>query len=343
MFFIRLCYVTQNPSQNLNLMRSLNPILFCLFIMCFFNVSNAQKKSGFNFQEQIQPSFTGVLESNQSTEYKIQNSLIDEELSRQLLPITCASTTSIHSIGYSDDYILETTTDSPHYGHLKLWLNSGNSNFSTDFYFNSNATQGFDPGYDSGLYYATAPEFSIYSHLVENNTGIPLAVQAFTPESMNDLVVPLGINADQGEEITISIYESDLPWSIYVYLEDTFNNSLTLLNTNDYILTPAANLSGMGRFFLRFSSEALSTDELALEVLDIYANNIEKTIVISGQSQGDAKALLSDINGRLVLANSLDAGTMRRSIDVSQLNAGLYVIELSNGKNKRRVQKLIIK
>jgi len=252
-------------------------------------------------------------------------------------------TTSMRTTGSSDDFILgRTTSSSPHYGHITLNSSSEDLDFNTDFYFNSNATQGFDPGYDTGLYSQIPPAFSIYSHLVENNSGIPFAVQAFDPDSMYDVVIPLGVNASQGQELTLSILETDMPDDINIYLEDTADNSFTLLNTNDYIFTADDNLNGTGRFYLRFSVDVLSIFESNLDTITIYAASKTKTIHVNGELQSKTKAKLYDVNGRLIFTNELKSNSSRQIIDVSHLTAGIYIIELDSQTNARRIEKLII-
>ena len=212
-------------------------------------------------------------------------------------------TKAMRCAGSSDDFILGRTSTSPHHGHIQLNLSSGSSDFNTDFYFNSNATLDFDTGYDASLYSPTAPSFSIYSHLVENNSGIPLAVQALNPDAMYDVVVPLGIKANQGQEVTISISETDMPTDIDIYLEDNLNNSFTLLNTGDYVFTAGNDLTGTGRFYLRFEGEALGTIKSTKEDISIYTKSVDKIIVIDGQLQQNTIATLYDVNGRVVLSN----------------------------------------
>tara|TARA_R110002111_G_scaffold110212_1_gene169506 strand:- start:9242 stop:11047 length:1806 start_codon:yes stop_codon:yes gene_type:complete len=252
-------------------------------------------------------------------------------------------TTRMRTTGSSDDFILGRESTSAHYGYLELNIHSGDSDFSTDFYFNSNATQGFDPGYDAAMYNENAPDFSIYSNLVENNTGMPLAVQAFSPDAMNTVVVPLGVNADQGQVLTFSILNTDLSSDINVYLEDTLNNSFTLLNTTDYLLTTNTDLSGTGRFYLRFEGEGLSTLKSTLSDINIFANDNAKTIVIEGQLQNDNTAQLHDVNGRLILTHALNSSTNNQTIDVSHLSPGIYILELNNTSNEKRIEKLIIR
>ncbi|EPR70249.1 Cell wall protein Awa1p [Winogradskyella psychrotolerans RS-3] len=232
---------------------------------------------------------------------------------------------------------------SPHYGHIKLKLSSGSSNYNTDFYFNSNASEGLDPGYDASLFGSNPPAFSIYSSLIDGDANLALAIQALSNTDMSNVVVPLGVNANQGEELTFSIIESDMSDSTNMYLEDNVNNTVTLLNTSDYIFTPATDLSGTGRFYLRFETSTLSTIDVDVELVKIYANNAAKTININGQLQNNTVAKLFDTNGRLVLSNVLNTNNTSQSIDVSQLSSGVYIVELDNNTNERRIEKLIIR
>ncbi len=241
------------------------------------------------------------------------------------------------------DAISQRNTMQSHYGHLKLKIESNSLSYSTDFYFNSNATQGLDPGYDSAVG-GNPPSFSIYSFLLQGNTGIALAIQALSNTDMNDVTVPLGLNASQGQAITFSIAESDIPDSISIYLEDRSNNTTILLNTNDYSFTPDSNLTGTGRFYLIFEGDdALGTTEQSLEGLHIYADADNKTIVINGQLLSHTNSKLYDIHGRLVRTAELDVASFNQILDTSQLSTGIYILELVDDANQKRVQKVVIK
>ncbi|EDP70820.1 hypothetical protein FBALC1_08673 [Flavobacteriales bacterium ALC-1] len=239
-----------------------------------------------------------------------------------------------------DDYILGRTIRS-HFGYLKLEISANTSTFSTDFYFNSNASRGLDPGYDAAIFGGNVPGFSIYSYLVENSDGTRFAIQTLSDTDMQNVTVPLGINASQGQEITFSVLETDIPDSIDVYLEDTFNNSLTLLNTNDYMFTASTNLTGSGRFFLRFQSNALSATEPIKDNLLIAYDKNEKAIIINGQLMSKTKIELYDLNGKVISSKSLDTSSTTQSIDVAHLSTGIYILKLISNTRKR-VQKFII-
>ncbi|WP_040281811.1 T9SS type A sorting domain-containing protein [Psychroserpens damuponensis] len=250
-------------------------------------------------------------------------------------------TTAMRCMGDSDDFIAGRNAESPHYGYLKLGSNTSNSSYSTDLYFNTNTTQGFDLGYDTTLYESTPPPFSIYSQLISNTTTTPFAIQSTHPDDMLNTVVPLGVNAYQGQELTISILDTDMPTNVDVYLEDNVNNTITLLSDMDYVFTPTTDLSGTGRFFLSFGTDTLTTEESELDSLEIYVNRNNDVIVVSGPLNSDTNANLYDVNGRLVNTFNLNDRT-NRTLDVSQLSAGIYVLELNNDTNLKRTQKLLI-
>ena len=128
---------------------------------------------------------------------------------------------------------------------------------------------------------------------------------------ISDVTIPLGVNAVAGEELRFSIAESTLPANVQVFLDDTVANTTTLLNDSDYVITPASDLSGTGRFFLRTSEDALSTIENSLDYLDIYTLKASDELVVNGQLLSNNTMLnLYDIAGRLVLSTKLDSALL---------------------------------
>ncbi|MEO1032032.1 MAG: Calx-beta domain-containing protein [Bacteroidota bacterium] len=226
--------------------------------------------------------------------------------------------------------------------HLGLNLSNSQTNYETDFYFTANASTSLDPGYDAGVYSSNVSGFSLYSHLVENNQGIPMAIQALGETDYNDIVIPLGVNANQGEQIAFSITENDLPDTVNVYLEDNITNTFTPLNTVNYILTPNTNLTGTGRFYVHFSNTVLSAPDNSFDGLTIYADQSNRTINIAGEVGENTVARIYDIQGRLITSKILTFSLRLQSIDVNAINSGVYICELSNG-TQNKTQKVILK
>ena len=240
----------------------------------------------------------------------------------------------------TDDFIIGRNSN-PTF-HLGLNLSNSQTNYETDFYFTVNASTSLDPGYDAGVYSSNVSGLSLYSHLVENNQGIPMAIQALGETDYNDIVIPLGVNANQGEQIAFSITENDLPDTVNVYLEDNITNTFTPLNTVDYVITPNTNLTGTGRFYVHFSNTVLSAPDNSFDGLTIYADQSNRTINISGEVGENTVARIYDIQGRLITSKILTSSLRLQSIDVNAINSGVYICELSNG-TQNKTQKVILK
>jgi hypothetical protein len=242
-----------------------------------------------------------------------------------------------------DDFINNRDARNNEIAYLKLKMTSNSNSSSTDFYFTDNASRGLDIGYDASVFSGVAPSYAIYSHLVEGNTGLDMSIQSVSFNDLNNnVIIPLGINANQGQQLAISIAEVTLPSDVEVYLEDNQNNTFTPLNTSNHTFTADSNLSGTGRFFLRFDAPTLNTNENNLNSLLIYTTANPKEIVIKGNLLDTTKATLYDMQGREILSQSLDIDKNLQTVDVSGLSSGVYVVKLRS-KSYGMSKKVIIK
>lgn len=245
----------------------------------------------------------------------------------------------MQSPGNSDDYITGRTSTLK---FLTLGMTTENDQSKTEFYFNEIASLGMDIGYDAALWDNTVSNFEIYSHLVQDNSGVPIELQTLNSADFENISIPLGVHANQGEQLRFSILESTLSESISIYLEDTVNNTITLLNEGDYIITPTVDLSGTGRFFLRTSEDALSINESTFNSINVYAITNSKELIVAGQLLDVSTVVLYDSLGRQVFSGVLDLNTLENRIDLSTLNTGLYVVKIENSM-QHISQKIIMK
>jgi len=222
-------------------------------------------------------------------------------------------------------------------------LSSATKTTNASIYFIEGTTRGLDLGYDAASYKGAAGDFSIFTNLIEDNDGLDMAIQSLPYTDVSNVVIPLGVKALGGTPLTISIEDnSSLPSHINVYLEDTFESKLTLLNNSDYNFIPTHNLTGTGRFFLRYSADTISELSSELENILIYSNYDAKTIVIKGMLTENSNVILYDIHGRVIINHDLDVSNSVNTINVAALNAGVYIVQLSDG-NSTKTQKLVIK
>jgi hypothetical protein len=254
---------------------------------------------------------------------------------------TISFTPGMRSVGTSDDFIPGRVMNSS-ISNLELTLTNEDNSYKTDFYFTENASLGLDPGYDSQTFGGIAPEFSIYSHLVAENSGISMAIQSVSNSDLSNVTIPIGINSLQGEQVSVSISNSTLPVSIEVYLEDNVTNTITLLNDNNYQFTPSSNINGTGRFFLRFTDASLTVDELTLNNLQIYATLTPKTLFIKGLLNSNTSVKIYDLQSRLVLTTNLNTSSDSNQVDLSKLVSGVYMVSISNNA-MTKTQKIVVK
>ncbi|WP_299096843.1 T9SS type A sorting domain-containing protein [uncultured Winogradskyella sp.] len=251
-----------------------------------------------------------------------------------------AFTPTMRTTSGNDDFILGRSSSNS-ISHLNLKINNASSSYNTDFYFSEDCSSGLDIGYDAGSLDASNSNFSLYSHLVADNTGVDLAIQCLSFDDMESVVVPLGINASSGDNVSISINESDLSDDINIYLEDNSDNTFTLLNANTYNFAVIEDLEGTGRFFLHFSPSTLSIDTNIVNGLDIYTSTNPDYLNVKGKLIGKAQLDLYDVQGRLVLSRELESGSSTNSISVESLQSGVYVVKL-NISGITRTEKVII-
>lgn len=249
-------------------------------------------------------------------------------------------TPNMQVLGNTDDFILGRSSTPIQYVHLQM--QSAIKSVQTSIYFNSNASLGFDLGYDAEVFGSNVTEFSIYSHLIEENNEQPIALQTLHSTDLSEVSIPLGVEAHLGEQLTFSISDSFLPENVNVYLEDMLTNTSILLNTSDYVISPTSNLSGTGRLFLRFTTNALSVVEPDFSALNMYSNQSDKTIVIEGTLPSGTTAIVYDLLGRQVMQQGLDASSNKQILDANRLSSGVYIVELQNA-NQNKSQKVILK
>jgi len=215
---------------------------------------------------------------------------------------------------------------------INLQVSSNSQKSSTVIAFNSGMTKGLDPTYDAGLLKGST-DLSIYSHLVEDN-GIPFAIQALPDNDYTSLIIPIGLDFKTGGEVVFSASTINLPPDCMLILEDKLAQSFTDLSKNVYSVTIAANLSSSDRFRLHTSylTTGLNIDYF-LGKLSAYAvRNVE--IRVKGQVSNQAIATLYDIQGREILVEKLDEGSIN-VINTPNIKSSIYLLFVNdNGKSQ---------
>jgi hypothetical protein len=220
-------------------------------------------------------------------------------------------------------------------------ITDGIHQFSSKIYYIEGTTTGFDNGYDGPIFGGTSNDFIIYTHAVANGEGRNLAIQSLPDNDYESMIIPIGIKAENGTEITISSTAINLPIGIDIYLEDKDENSFTLLDSSsNFTTTLTHDLDGIGRFYLHTTSQALSIDDANFNNISIYTSSNNNLRIVGLQS---SKALIKIYNvlGKQVLNTSF-LGTGVNNISIPNVRAGVYIVQL---KTEMRTfnKKIIIK
>ena len=256
-------------------------------------------------------------------------------------PDVLSFTTAMRTTEGDDDFIAGRNSENSFELILKLY--EGDSEIDhTKFYFGDGLGLDLDPGYDAGHFNQGA---SLMSRLVEEDEGVGLVINAMGIESANDVVVPIELNREAGNNFRISIGTFNIDTAINVYLEDNVQETMTLLNDQDFELTAENELSGVGRFFIHLTETVLSIDDkIETNYLNVFIADVNNFITVEGlanQSNG-TKLRLYTIRGKEVIFTTLNNTNNKQIISTQGLSTGIYIVKLESG-NILLTKKIFIK
>ena len=211
----------------------------------------------------------------------------------------------------------------------------------TKFYFKEGLTLGLDPGYDAGAFNQSS---GFSSRLVEQDNGIGMGINAMPTDAMSNTIVPLTINQEAGIALEIQIASSTIPEDINVYLEDTVENTFTLLTNEGFELTAQTTLSGVGRFFIHYTTSTLSTDTVSsTSLLTAYKGKGNTYISVEGLQQFSepANLILYNVLGMKVLSRKIQSPSQKETLSTLGLKTGVYILKVQ-AENIVFTKKLVI-
>jgi len=211
----------------------------------------------------------------------------------------------------------------------------------TKFYFKEGLTLGLDPGYDAGAFNQSS---GLSSRLVEQDNGIGMGINAMPTDAMSNAIVPLTINQEAGITLEIQIANSTIPEYINVYLEDTVENTFTLLTNEGFELTAQTTLSGVGRFFIHYTTSTLSTDKVSsTSLLTAYKGKGNTYISVEGLQQFSepANLVLYNLLGMKVLSRKIQNPSQKEMLSTIGMKTGVYILKVQ-AENIVFTKKLVI-
>ena len=217
-----------------------------------------------------------------------------------------------------------------------LNVTDGSKTKSTEINYIANKTTGLDPRFDIGTFTGQASNFNIFTHLVNNSEGVNFKRQALPNSNYESMIIPVGINAANGNEITFTAEALNLPTGIKVFLEDRDSNTFTRLDedNSEYKITLTQDVNGIGRFYLQTSANVLSVSDtdVTLENVSIYKTD-NSNIRIVGLQNNNLTVKIFNILGKQILQKSLKSNGVA-DISIPNLASGVYLIQLQTEKGK---------
>ena len=228
---------------------------------------------------------------------------------------------------------------SSNYPEIILQISEGNNNSSTKIRYIENRTTGLDVGSDVGTFTGVNSTFKVFTHLISNNEGVDFAIQALPNTNLENMIIPLGVNAEVGKEITFSLNTSNFASDLKIFLEDRLTNTFTRLDeiNSFYEITLLKALNGIGRFYIHTATKSLgNNNDSILNNASIYKYNAS-TLRIVGLPQETISFKLFNVLGKQVLTSSFTSNGVK-DISLPKLATGIYVVKLQTKKgemNKR--------
>jgi len=216
---------------------------------------------------------------------------------------------------------------------ITLKMTDGKTKKSTDIKYITGTTTGLDPGYDAGMFSGTSSTFSVYSHLITNSDGIDFSLQALPDTGYEKMIIPIGVNATSGKEIVFSINHQNVPSELMIFLEDKTENKIIRIDelNSDYKVTLNSTQNGIGRFYLRTSTndlrKALDLDDYNLKQVKVYTTT-DHNLKIIGLKGKNPRLKLYTILGKQLLNIKLDAKELINVRIPPQIEQGIYIINL---------------
>jgi len=158
-----------------------------------------------------------------------------------------------------------------------------------------------------------------------------MGINAMPIDAMSNVIVPLVIHQEAGISLKIQIANSTIPEDINVYLEDKIENTFTLLTNESFELLAQTTLSGLGRFFLHYTTSTLSTDTVSsTSLVSAYKGTGNTYISIEGLQQFSQPANLTLYNvlGMKVLSRKIQNPSQKEMFSTVGMRAGVYILKV---------------
>ena len=99
-------------------------------------------------------------------------------------------------------------------------------------------------------------------------------------------------------------------------------------------------MNGIGRFYLRTTSQTLSIGDVNLDNISMYTTADNRILNIEGLNDGKASLQLFDLTGKRILDASFQSNRVN-TVPLPGLPAGVYIVRLQS-ENSRLNKRILI-
>ena len=210
--------------------------------------------------------------------------------------------------------------------NFELSMKSGNAKSATKVFYVAGKTTGFDNGYDSRIFGGATHNFTVYTELVGDEEGTKLAIQTLDKDDTS--IIPVGVIASAGKEITFSLESENLGEGVRIYLEDKLTGAFINLSETTYKATITEEAKSVGRFYIHTTAAAasLSTANLNANNISIYKSSSNE-ITINGLTT-EATFKMFSVTGKQVMYTTFKSNS-KKEITLPSLAKGVYIVQLT--------------
>ncbi|WP_435255335.1 T9SS type A sorting domain-containing protein [Tenacibaculum sp. A30] len=211
---------------------------------------------------------------------------------------------------------------------IELSVNNNEIKRSTQVFYVSGKTTGYDRSYDSKMFGEDTSGLAVFTELLTNNQGKQLAIQTLPNNDYEKMIIPIGLRANAGEEITFSVNFENLPDNLKVYLEDKNNNTFINLSEKNYTTTLSKNSNSTGQFYLHTSAKNLNLN-LPNETkgIELFKAKNSQVIIVKGLQNQKATLKMFSLSGKQVFNTTFNSNGYTE-ISTPKLASGVYLVEL---------------
>lgn len=217
----------------------------------------------------------------------------------------------------------------------RLWLDLSNNDGAfkqTLIGYIEGATNDYEDNFD-GISFDGNPYVDFYSINNENK----LVIQGRTLPFSNKDIVPLGYRSTIAGSFTIAINQTDgLLDNHAIYLEDKVTQTIHDLKSGNYTFTTQTGTFN-DRFVLRYTNNALGTDDFDNYENGVLVTVLNKIITISSSNEILERVLIYDISGKQVFRKN-SIGNPKLVVDNLRFGDQVLLVKviLKNGTSTTR-------